>query len=67
MLRFACQHPKLKRYTLTKSPPSHTQSVFVEQFREKAFPDVFGTLNKVLGEREWLEQGRFTVSDLVVG
>ncbi|KAI8466418.1 MAG: thioredoxin-like protein [Monoraphidium minutum] len=42
-------------------------SVFVEQFREKSFPDVFGNLDKILAEREFLEGGKFSVSDVAVG
>eukprot|EP00775_Hariotina_reticulata_P002746 gene2746-3040_t len=42
-------------------------AAFVEQFRERAFPDVMGSLDKVLAEREFLEGGKFSVSDVAVG
>jgi len=42
-------------------------SVFVEQFREKAFPDVFSSLDKILADKEYLEGGKFSVSDVAVG
>lgn len=43
------------------------QSVFVEQFREREMPNVFACLDKLLAGREYLEGGRFTVSDVAVG
>eukprot|EP00879_Flechtneria_rotunda_P003059 GHRR01003279.1.p1 GENE.GHRR01003279.1~~GHRR01003279.1.p1 ORF type:complete len:222 (+),score=80.08 GHRR01003279.1:162-827(+) len=42
-------------------------SVFVEQFREKSMPDVFGNLDKVLADKEYLEGNTFSVSDVAVG
>ena len=45
----------------------HTQALFVDQFREKAMPDVLSSLDALLATREWLEEGRFTVSDVAVG
>lgn len=42
-------------------------ALFVEQFREKAMPDVLGSLDKVLADREFLEGGKFSVSDVAVG
>jgi len=42
-------------------------SVFVEQFREKAMPDVMGTLDKVLAEQPYLEGQELTVADVAVG
>lgn len=35
--------------------------------REKAMPDVFGTLDKILADREYLEEGKFGVADVAVG
>lgn len=42
-------------------------SVFVEQFREKAFPETFSSLDALLAGREFLEGGKFSVSDVAVG
>lgn len=42
-------------------------ALFVEQFREKSMPDVLGSLDKVLADREFLEGGKFSVSDVAVG
>jgi glutathione S-transferase len=42
-------------------------ALFVEQFREKSMPDVLGSLDKVLADKEFLEGGKFSVSDVAVG
>eukprot|EP00878_Enallax_costatus_P002055 GHUV01002221.1.p1 GENE.GHUV01002221.1~~GHUV01002221.1.p1 ORF type:complete len:224 (+),score=60.91 GHUV01002221.1:184-855(+) len=42
-------------------------AVFMEQFREKSMPDVFGNLDKVLAGKEYLEDNEFSVADVAVG
>ncbi|KAF8063755.1 yfcG [Scenedesmus sp. PABB004] len=44
-----------------------SNAVFVEQFREKSMPDVYGALDKLLADREYLEGNAFSVSDVAVG
>eukprot|EP00198_Chlamydomonas_reinhardtii_P011278 XP_001700615.1 predicted protein [Chlamydomonas reinhardtii] len=42
-------------------------SVFVEQFRERSMPDVFGTLDALLAATPYIDGPAFTVSDVLVG
>ncbi|KAG2428278.1 hypothetical protein HXX76_010428 [Chlamydomonas incerta] len=44
-----------------------TNAVFVEQFRERSMPDVFGTMDALLAASPYIDGPAFGLSDVLVG